>query len=239
MKKIYLGMILVFLSACASPTSSSTQPPSLLATVDDGGSAIQTPVKLTAVEQAVLDILVENLGLDAGEVSVKSNMQVEFGDACMDIPIPEVMCAQVVTPGRVVVLEANGIEYEYHTSVNGKLIQPATLLLTWMRDGGIAGFCDRLTVFLSGEVQGTNCRSRPDGTAGTFAELLTTAEREQINSWHVKFGKVKLDFSDPAGVSDRMIVALELFGKGAAQPTKSEQQALIDWVTLLYQKLYS
>ena len=148
-----------------------------------------------------------------------------------------VLCAQVVTPGRILVLEADGLAYEYHTSEDGDRVQPATVALVWKREGGIAGFCDVLTVFRSGEVFTNNCNSQSDGSMGTLAELLTSGERQAFGAWTAELGEVQLDDSDPQGVADRMVVTLEFFGAGSGEPTEAEQQELFDFAQDLYQEL--
>lgn len=147
------------------------------------------------------------------------------------------MCAQVVTSGRTIVLEANGIPYEYHTSEDGSRIQPASLGLVWKREGGIAGFCDTLTVFRSGEVFASKCGSQPEGTMNTFATLMTAREIQQFQSWISEFEETQLDASDPKGVADRMVVTVEAFGLGDASPTESEEQELFNFAQDLYQKM--
>ena len=136
-------------------------------------------------------------------------------------------------------LEAKGIEYEYHTSADGERIQPATLALTWKREGGIAGFCDSMTVFLSGEIYGDQCRSESDGTMDTFANLFSASDRKQFDAWMTQFGDVTLDASDPKGVSDRMEVTLVLYGLGSGKPNEAQKQTLFTWAQNLFQKLYS
>ncbi|GAB4456589.1 MAG: hypothetical protein Kow0070_06940 [Anaerolineales bacterium] len=190
------------------------------------------------VEVALIRQLAENLGLAEGSVTVVSNEPVEFADACLGVAMQDVMCAQVVTPGRIVVLEADGIQYEYHVSDDGRLIQPATLALTWSRDGGIAGFCDRLTVFRSGEVYGSSCKSQAGGTMGTFSSLLSSGEIAQLQGWLAEYGSVTMEAADPQGVSDRMTVTVNLYGSGSAKPLKAEETELFDWAQSLYQRLY-
>jgi len=192
-----------------------------------------------SVEEAVIKQLAANLGLNESDISVVSNEIVEFSDSCLGITMQDVKCAQVTTPGRIIMLEANGIKYEYHTSERGDRIQPATLALTWKREGGIVGFCDRLTVFLSGEIYGSQCKSQPDGTIGTFADLLSVSEQKQFNTWITKFDEVHIDASDPKGVSDRMEVALDVYGLGTSKPSQAEQQAIFKWTQNLFQKLFS
>ena len=191
----------------------------------------------TPAEEAVIKRLAANLGLQKSEVSVLRSEQVEFSDSCLGMVLEDIPCAQVITPGYSVVLEAKDVQYEYRTSRDGKRIQPATPALVWKREGGIAGFCDTLTVFLSGEVFASQCKAQAEGRVGTFAELLSSQERTQFNSWMTKFAEADLDASDPKGVSDRMVVTLEFYGTGSKPPTQSEQQALFKFAQDLYQEL--
>jgi len=209
-------------------------------TDEDGSAVVQvTKEVFGSVEELVINQLASNLELDEGDVSVVSNSDTEFPDTCLGVAMHNVMCAEVVTPGKIIVLEANGVQYEYHISNDGTRIQPATLALTWMREGGIAGFCDSLTVFLSGEIYGNQCKSQPNETMGTFPNLLSATEREQFNTWFKELGQVDLDMSDPKGVSDRMEVKLAFYGNGSGTLSKTDQQELLLWVQTLYQKLYS
>ncbi len=188
------------------------------------------------MEVILVKQLAENLGLDERRISVASNEPAEFSDACLGVMMQDVMCAEVITPGRIIVLESDGVRYEYRVSDDGRRVQPATLALTWSRDGGIAGFCDRLTVFLSGEVYGNSCKSQPDGTMGILSSLLSITEMNQFHSWMNEYGTVSLDASDPAGVSDRMTLTLNLYGGGSAKPLKDAEPELFAWAQELYQE---
>ncbi len=192
-----------------------------------------------SVEEVIIAQLAENLGLDKSDISVVSSADAEFGDACLGVAMPDVMCAQVITPGKIIVLESNGVHYEYHTSADGSRIQPATFALTWKREGGIVGFCDSLTVFLSGEVYGSQCKSQPNETIGTLAILLSASERNQFSAWIAEYGSVTLDASDPKGVADGMINVVVLFGTGKGKPGKPVEGDIFTWAQGLFQKLYN
>lgn len=192
-----------------------------------------------AVEEMVMKQLASNLGLNESDISVSSDAAIEFGDACLGVVMQDDLCAQVITPGRIIILEAKGVQYEYHTNADGDRLQPATLALTWKREGGIAGFCDTLMVFLSGEVYGSKCGSQPDGKMETFASLFSATERKQFDAWATQFGPVNVDASDPQGVSDRMLIELVFYGMGSGTPGKTEEKAMLTWAQSLYQKLYS
>lgn len=233
MKKLITGIVgvTILLVSCA-PQAQPTEAPATdlpSALTEDAGS----------VDEVLIHRLSVNLGLEKGEITVKSIREVDFGDLCLDAPANETTCAQVVTPGFIYILEANGIEYRYHTTAAGDMIRPATLALTWTREGGIAGFCDRLTVFLSGEVYSSNCRSDPNETSGYFARLLTAAQQEQFTTWYLRFGDVDLDISDPKGVADQMIHTLVFHGDGTSKPGRADQQAMFEWAQNLFQKLNS
>jgi len=200
---------------------------------------VESVAVATSAEEMVIKQLAANLGFNDSDISVVSNSDVEFSDACLGVAMNDITCAQVTAPGKIIVLEVDKVQYEYHVSKDGKLVQPATLALTWTRDGGIAGFCDRLAVFLSGEVYGSQCKSQPNGTMGTFASLLSADERTQFDTWFKELGQVNVDASDPEGVSDRMVVTLEFYGNGKGTLGKSDQQELFLWAQNLLQKLYS
>ncbi|MCI0555082.1 MAG: hypothetical protein L0287_29385 [Anaerolineae bacterium] len=230
-------MLLILIVTACSPMQMTDEVPA--DPNDSTPPPVDTERALDPVEEAVVKRLAENLGLDESDISVVSNETVEFTDACLGITMQDVNCAQVTTPGHIIILKADNIEYEYHTDRSGKRIQPATLALTWKREGGIAGFCDNLTVFLSGEVYGYKCKAESDAKIDTFANLLSTSERKQFNSWITEFDQISLDASDPKGVSDRMEVVLEFYGVGSSKPSDTEEQAIFAWAQDLYQKLYT
>ena len=238
MKNFLIRMMLLTLIATAcSPMQITNESPA-----DENDSTVppvDTEQALDPIEEPVVKRLAENLGLDESDIAVVSNETVEFSDGCLGITMPDVKCPQVVTPGRIIILEANGIQYEYHTDVSGRRVQPATLAITWKREGGIAGFCDKMMVFLSGEVYGYNCKTESDAKIDTFAKLLSASERAQFNEWMTEFDQITLDASDPRGVSDRMEVVLEFYGLGSKEPSDVEQQEVFAWAQDLFQKLYS
>jgi len=238
MKKFLITIaLLVLMIAACSPEFQGTEAPA-----DEAETVAPTDEPEQGsdpLEEAVIKQLAANLTLKQSDISVVSNEPMEFTDACMGVVMQGVECADVVTEGHTIVLEAKGIEYEYHTSADGERIQPATLALTWKREGGIAGFCDNMTVFLSGEIYGNQCRSEPDGTMDTFGDLFSASDRKQFDRWMTQFGEVTLDGSDPKGVSDRMEVTLVLYGLGSGKPNETQQQVLFTWAQQLFQKLYS
>jgi len=189
----------------------------------------------SAAEQAVISALAESLGIDPSEIKVVSTQVVEWPDACLGVYLPGKACAEVITPGFLIVVEADGKRYEYHTNLNASTVQPATQAVFWSREGGIAGFDDHLYVYLPDEVYAEG-RSGEGAAAGKLFELLGEDELVQFNDWLERFGMVEIEMKDPA-VADQMTLRLVLQGFGSQQPTVEEEQALMAFAQDLFNKV--
>lgn len=234
MRKVLMSitlMVLIF-SACAPQAQPTDLPPEV------GEPATQISENLTPAQSAAISTLSENLGLATDQIKLISTEAVDWPDSCLGITMEGIACAQVITPGFRVLLEANGRQVEYRTNEDGSIIRPATVALTWERAGGIAGFCDTLTIYLSGEVQGMNCKSA-EAVEKRLADLLSAEEIATMNEWIANYGVVEIDASDPKNVADAMTVKLKLFGAGSEQITSpSVQQILLQFVQQVNEKLY-
>lgn len=233
MKRLFvmLTLIVLVIGACA-PRVQATQEPEV---IPPQPTHINTD--LTPAQRIAISTLAKNLGITPDKIKLVSTEAMDWPDSCLGVQTEGIMCSQVVTPGFKVTLEANGKTVEYHTNQDASVIVPATVALTWKRSGGIAGFCDNMTIYLSGEVQATSCKSS-DIVQKPLSELVSPAEMKVLNDWISKYGTVTIDASDPAGVADRMIVNLKLVGTGTQQLTsKDAQQLLLQFVQNLNQKL--
>ncbi len=65
--------------------------------------------------RAIAD-LAKRLDINADRIEVVRVESVEWPDTSLGCPQPGQAYAQVITPGQILVLSANGQEYEYHTS---------------------------------------------------------------------------------------------------------------------------
>jgi hypothetical protein len=231
---IFVLCILV-LTACAAQAG-ATEEPSVPQT-DEPSAPTENPMELTPVEEAVVAHLAESSGISPDDITVVSTEEVEWPDGCLGIQQEGLMCTQVIVPGYRIILEANGREVEYRTNEDGTQIRPATVLMTWTREGGIAGFCDHLTVYLSGEVHKTSCKS-DQPVEESLTAVLSEAEIEELNGWIESYGHVNIDASDPKGVSDRMVVILEFMGLGTRETVSAaDEQELLEFAQSLYEEL--
>ncbi len=193
--------------------------------------AAQAP---SAAEKVAVHQLAHNLGIADSAVKVDNAAMVEWPDSCLGVAQQGVMCAQIVTIGYLFTLEANGRQYEYHTNGDGSQIMPGSLAMDWAEQGGIAGVCKNLTVYLSGEIYGQDCRPGGDGRMG----VLTAAQRAQLYGWYDKLANTTIDLSDPKGAADAMTRTADLFSSGPQTATQADKQAIFDFGQALYRSLY-
>jgi len=235
MRKILfsLALILLLFSGC-TPKVQPTEPQSII---------VEQPTKvrpdLTPAQRIAMSTVAKNLGLSVDKIKLISTKAMDWPDSCLGISVEGVACAEVITPGFQIMLEANGMQMEYHTNQDGTVIRPATVALTWERVGGFAGFCDQLTVYLSGEIRSSTCNNAPT-MEKTLVDFLSASELSTFSGWMKKYGVVMIDASDPAGVVDGMTVKLQLNGAGTEKnPSPAAQQMLVQFAQNLYQTMMS
>ena len=235
MKIVLISIALLILTVMAcSPEAPATEGP----IVDEPPMPTHIPVDLTPAQRAALTALSENLGLPVEEIKLVSTEAVEWPDGCLGVQEEGLACTQVIIPGFRVILEANGRQVEYRTNEDGTQIRPATIAMTWKREGGIAGFCDSMTVYLSGEVHAGSCKG-DQYVEGRQIDILSEDEMAKFDEWLNTYGNVNIDASDPKGVSDRMVVTLTFVGTGSQQTlSASDKQELLNFAQELYQRLH-
>jgi hypothetical protein len=89
-------------------------------------AGVTPPPEAEQVVQLATEDLAEQLGVEPEEIRLISVEAMEWSDASLGCPQPDMMYTQVITPGYKVVLEAQGERYEYHTdtATNVVLCQP-------------------------------------------------------------------------------------------------------------------
>lgn len=101
-----LGLLLIILalSACGGKEDGdSSLPPEL---PEDAESLVML---------AKFDLTLKT-GVDIEDIATKSITENNFEDASLGIPDPGVSYEAVVTPGYIIILEADGETYQYHAS---------------------------------------------------------------------------------------------------------------------------
>lgn len=127
-------LLVILMSACAaqvavdpttSPTAVSTESPSAsepLPTVEPSDKEPDEPVT-GEVPAAILDDMKDDAaaraGVDRDAVAVVSAEAVTWNDGSLGCPEPGMGYTQALVPGYHVILEAEGVEYDYRAADNG------------------------------------------------------------------------------------------------------------------------
>ena len=109
-------------------------------------------------------------------------------------------------------------------------IADSMVVLTWSREGGLAGFCDELTVTASGDATASSCTA-----AGTKRRKLSDAELARLSQWRARFGSITATSRD-AATTDAMAMKMTFSGLGRKEPSDAERQELFDWAQRVHQQ---
>lgn len=85
-------------------------------------------------------------------------------------------------------------------------------VVEWQRIGGIAGFCDTVTIGATGRVTVWSCRTEPAARVGDTQ--LTADELATLDEWQGLYRSTTITQSDPA-TADSMTVTLDFVGTGS------------------------
>jgi hypothetical protein len=124
---ISLLLVLGLLAACGAEEAEPEMPPTEeveqtpvpepTEPVDDGEGL--PPAAVLAAEEA----LSEALGIDQDEIEPIDFEQREWPDACLGLAVEGEMCAQVITPGFLVRLDAAGETYHVRTDLEARTVR--------------------------------------------------------------------------------------------------------------------
>jgi hypothetical protein len=102
------------------------------------------------------------------------------------------------------------------------------LAFIWHREGGIAGFCDDLSVYMTGIAYGSDCSGTLIQSLGS--RRLTGDELAELYTWVDGLASFQERQKDPA-TADAMTVGLLLTGRGERVATDEEKAAMTQFAS--------
>ncbi len=97
------------------------------------------------------------------------------------------------------------------------------LALTWHREGGIAGFCDDVSIYVTGEAYVSSCRGDQPRDLGRVR--LNSSQLQDLYTWMDTLKGFEFSYTDPA-TADAMTVSLLFSGMGPAEAADADLQAM-------------
>jgi hypothetical protein len=71
----------------------------------------------------VISAIAEDLGVPADSLQVNTVESRTWPDSSLGCPQPDMLYAQVVTPGYLILVEVSGERFEYHADERGNLVR--------------------------------------------------------------------------------------------------------------------
>lgn len=121
---------------------------------------------------------------------------------------------------RLVTIEASG----------GRSGAAYGLIFAWHREGGIAGFCDDVTVYVTGDVYATSCRGGPPKELGRGR--LTADQLKQVFAWVDDLRNFEIGHEGPVA-PDELIIRMVFSSAGAREASDADKQAIQDFAAEL------
>jgi hypothetical protein len=91
------------------------------------------------------------------------------------------------------------------------------------REGGIAGFCDDLIVYISGKAEASSCAGQE--SVAPVSVQLTPDQQADLKEWTETLQPFEFDQTDPATV-DALTIRIQFFGTGESAYTDADLQAI-------------
>jgi hypothetical protein len=121
-------------------------------------------------------------------------------------------------------------------AVGGRTGAAYGLALAWHREGGIAGFCDDLAAYVTGEAVASSCKgAQPEDLGSHF---MSAEELQQLYNWVDSLKSFEIDRTDQA-TADPLTVRLVFYGQGDVEASEEDRQAIEDWTAQLFAEIGS
>jgi len=112
----------------------------------------------------------------------------------------------------------------YDETVSGRSGAAWSLAFSWHREGGIAGFCDDLAVYLTGQWIATSCNAGSGQDSTWFS--LDSQQLARLYTWVDSLAPFELEQTDPA-TADAMTIRLVFAGQGTGAVSANQQSGML------------
>jgi hypothetical protein len=122
--------------------------------------------------------------------------------------------------------DRDGSTVKFGPSYEGNL---EGLTLSWQREGGLAGFCDEMVIFTSGEGSISSCRENEERRSFRLDETQMT----QMQAWIERYGLVMVVDGEPV-TADGMEIRFTLNGSGSDTPDDAVEAEMLEFAQTIY-----
>jgi hypothetical protein len=105
------------------------------------------------------------------------------------------------------------------------------LAFAWHREGGIAGFCDDVNTYVTGQLYATSCKG--ENPENLVQRRMTAEELEKLYAWVDEYAPFEI-IQDDGAVADSMKITLIFSGAGATEADGAVQQEILNFAQELF-----
>jgi hypothetical protein len=225
---LFCGLLVGCSSGVAAPTPTSFPTPTMTVVPQNTVQVTATFPNL-ALANSIQQTLAQQLHISPSQILIVSVQSVTWPDTCLGITQPDIACAQIVTAGFRIILQAPTGRYEYHTDSGGDNIvlassptsDSSTPSLVYRQK--TASFCQQTSIDF-GMVEIAIC----DGpqTDIPFANFDRQAELEELTNTFTSYR-----YENPAET-------IAFTGAGTVQPSPAEQRSILEWARVVSNEAY-
>jgi hypothetical protein len=105
------------------------------------------------------------------------------------------------------------------------------MAISWHREGGVAGYCSDLVVYVTGKVVATSCKGAQPQELGQY--FLDAEQLQQLYEWTDTLKPFEMEQTDNA-TADALTIRVVFYGNGAQEASAADQQAIESFAADLF-----
>lgn len=216
-----------------TPTQPSTQT-SLVWQTADGNACIRAEISGTSVQAGKCGSALSTSALEPGRVEELSTLTARYASFFYETPTGTVQFQgqgqqkPTTAEMRSIAEWANLAAQE---AISGRTSAAAGLAMAWHREGGIAGLCDDVSIYLTGWAVPSSCK--PGQVTSKAPYRLSADQLAQMFAWVDQYKNFEYDTKDPA-TADAMKSSLIFTGSGTALPSADQQAKIADFAAQVF-----
>ena len=232
MKQLPYLLFVVLLTLLVTACSGAATPANPDVATPDTGQTGGTSVDPTIASEVATEVSTASPE-PAGESTVVAvETPVNGTPAAEGTPAPnETVVATEPSTGTVPTAE---VPIENTVPITEGMAIPEGALMVVTRNGGIAGFCDTVTIYNDDRVTWESCNANQGGDATLDATL-----HDELLQFVEMYGNIAFEYTDAPGAADAMTIGVHIAGTGSTSLDENGQRNLLIFANDVFNSLYS
>ena len=120
---IILSVVLILAAGCTTETTEQATDPAGSKPIQEEVTAMPEETLSAELQQSILAAVGEQQNLSPETLQITASEAADWPDACLGIATPDVMCAQMITPGWAVTVTDGQQIWQYRTDLDATQVK--------------------------------------------------------------------------------------------------------------------